>query len=267
MAIYATYEEKNEVNFKFLESEPNPYVNVTYERNSTATGTVVFSNRVLEKFKTFLFLDSHLTLNVNDVVRSITYRFTQDISPEKTNDEFEFLESIPNQELLEGERVTISCEVLGRNPPPVRVERDGMTISDTGDVYITSSRSTSWSTSYVTYLHASKEIEGNYTCVADGKSREVFPLSNIELKPRVRWDLMYDANVTDEEQVYLVWYPSHNSVRALSTYIVESARTELWEGYQTTRTLWMRYEPEWAKGREAMLLSSHLGWTDGQIDH
>ncbi|XP_065934003.1 uncharacterized protein [Magallana gigas] len=200
MAIYAKYEEENEIIFKFLESEPNPYVNVTYERNSTATGTVVFSNRALEKFKTFLFLDSQLTLNLNDVVRSITYRYLQDISPEKTNDEFGFLESIPNQEPLEGERVTISCDVLGRNNPPVRVERDGMTISETGDVYITSSRSTLWTTSYVTYLHASKEIEGNYTCVADGKSREVFPLYNIELKPRVRWDLMYDANVTDESK-------------------------------------------------------------------
>ena len=32
----------------------------------------------------------------------------------------------------------------------------------------------------------------------------------------------------------LVWYPYHNSVRALSTLSnVESARTELWEGYQT----------------------------------
>ena len=35
----------------------------------------------------------------------------------------------------------------------------------------------------------------------------------------------------------------------------------------TKGTLWMRYEPDWAKGREAMLQSSNLGWTDGQIDH
>lgn len=172
---------------------------MTYERNSTATGTVVFSKRALEKIGTFLFLDSHLTLNLNDVVTSITYRYTQDISPEKTN-AFGFFESFLNQEPLEGERVTISCDVIGRNPPPVRVERDGMPISDTDEVYITSSRSTLWSTFYVTYLHASKEIEGNYTCVADGESREVFPLFNFELKPKVIWDLMYGANVTDESK-------------------------------------------------------------------
>ncbi|XP_034338023.2 uncharacterized protein [Magallana gigas] len=220
MAIYAEFEEKNEVHFKFLESEPNPYVNVTYERNSTATGTVVFSNRALEKFKTFLFLDNHLTLNLNDVVRFITYRFTQDISPEKTNDEFGFLESIPFQEPLEGEKVTIYCDALGRNPPPVRVERDGMPISDTSDVYIASSRSTLWSISYVTYLHASKEIEGNYTCVTDDKSREVFPLYSIELKPKVRWDLnnlMYAGNVTDEGK-YLVLEGSEGLDVSCSTF-------------------------------------------------
>lgn len=77
--------ENEKVRFKTLEIEPNPYVNVTYDRNTTANGTTIFSNEILEKAKNFMFVSSILTVNVHDLVKSVTHRYTQDISATKTN--------------------------------------------------------------------------------------------------------------------------------------------------------------------------------------
>lgn len=123
--------ENEKVRFKTLEIEPNPFINVTYDRNTTANGTVIFSDEMLDKTKSFLFLSSILTVNVYDIVKYITHRYTQDISAIKTNGEFGYIDNTYlDPKLSEGKSVTISCEAIGRNPPSIRVERDGMTISD-----------------------------------------------------------------------------------------------------------------------------------------
>lgn len=190
--------QSDKVGYSTLERGPNPYFNLTFERNTMAKGTVVFSDLILEMGKTFMFLESSLSLNLHDIVTSITYKYFQDISSIKTNEEFEFLNTFPDSEISEGKTVTIFCEALGRNPPPVRMKRNGMIISESDDVYIASRRTSLWSTFYVTFLNASKEIEGNYSCVAESESRTAYQSYRVELKPIVCWDLMFGFNVTDE---------------------------------------------------------------------
>lgn len=196
--------QTDKVGYSTLQGEPNPYFNLTFERNTIAKGIVVFSDLILEMGKTFMFLDSFLTLNIDDTLNSITYAYLQDISSIKTEKEFEFLNTFPDSEISEGKTVTIFCEALGRSPPSVRMKRNGMTISESDGVYIASRRTNLWSTFYVTFLHASKEIEGNYSCVAESESRTAYQSYRVEVKPIVCWDLMIDFNVTDETSPLVV---------------------------------------------------------------
>lgn len=91
---------------------------------------------------------------------------------------------------MDGEITTIQCETFGRNPPPVRVERNGMAILDADDVFILSINTNLRTSSSVTFLHNTKEMEGNYTCVLGDEGKDMVPLYVFELKPRVSRDLM-----------------------------------------------------------------------------
>lgn len=172
-----------------------PDINVTRERNTTAKGTVNFSKRFLEFQNFSLFLDSFLTLDLNSVVKTIQYRYIKAIRVINIDGGFEVERDPSAPKTVEGETITITCETFGINPPAVTVERNGMTIFDTDDVYISSINSNLRKTSYVTFLHATKEIEGNYTCVLGDGS--MFPLYDFKLKPRVRSDLMHKFNITE----------------------------------------------------------------------
>lgn len=79
---------------------------------------------------------------------------------------------------------------FGRNPPPIRVERNGMAILDADDVFILSINTKLRTSSSVTFLHNTKEMEGNYTCVLGDEGKDMVPLYVFELKPRVPRDLM-----------------------------------------------------------------------------
>ena len=189
------------VQYKYLQREYNPEVNVTFERNSTANATVNFSNEFVEKTKTFLFLSNILTINTNHMIQSIIYNYLKDISPMKRDQDYGFIDYHPNPEPLEGELFTIYCEAIGRNPPHVKVERNGMKIIVGEGVSIRSSRTNEVSISSVTFLHATKNVEGNYSCVGEGEVRKVFPLHQIELKPKIRLDTQLIENVTDTVRI------------------------------------------------------------------
>lgn len=227
--------QTDKVGYSTLQGEPNPYFNLTFERNTIAKGIVVFSDLILEMGKTFMFLDSFLTLNIDDTLNSITYAYLQDISSIKTEKEFEFLNTFPDSEISEGKTVTIFCEALGRSPPSVRMKRNGMTISESDGVYIASRRTNLWSTFYVTFLHASKEIEGNYSCVAESESRTAYQSYRVEVKPIVCWDLMIDFNVTDE--VYYLFV-------AIRFWIVLSLRSLIQATFLLSLCQWRRKQIE-----------------------
>lgn len=135
------------------------------ERNSTAINTTfVLTNGDLQKAKTFLFLSNRLTFRNDHIVRYISYNYIQDISPIKKNDEYGFSNYILSKpEPLEVELLTIYCEVIGRNPPHVSVERNGMEISERGGVLIRNSRKGILSISTVTFPRSTKTVEGNYS--------------------------------------------------------------------------------------------------------
>lgn len=122
------------------------------ERNSTAINTTfVLTIPNVEKARTFLFLSNRLTFRNDHIVRYISYNYIQDISPIKTNDEYGFSNYILSKlEPLEGELLTIYCGAIGRNPPHVSVERNGMEISERGGVLIRNSRKGVLSISTVT---------------------------------------------------------------------------------------------------------------------
>lgn len=94
--------------------------------------------------------------------------------------------------------ITIGCGAFGRNPPALRVERNGMTVLDTDDVYISTLQDNIWTTFDVTYLHATEEMEGNYSCVIEDGSKKALPLYDFQLKPKVRWDLMQNFNIAED---------------------------------------------------------------------
>ncbi|XP_055995969.1 uncharacterized protein LOC125671381 isoform X2 [Ostrea edulis] len=177
--------------FKMLDTKKNQYVNLTIERNTTATATVVFSDEVIEKFRDFLFLFSSLTKLSGGVLTSTTYRIVHDISKTKTAGEFKFYAIFSNMDRLEGEKIPILCEAMGRNPPPIKVERNGEIITESDGVSAIQSTSRIWSTSYVTFLHASKQLEGNYTCVTENQGKRVVSprYIQVEIKPRIVWSL------------------------------------------------------------------------------
>ncbi|XP_062571565.1 uncharacterized protein LOC134233596 [Saccostrea cucullata] len=183
---------KNEIaEFKQLELKENKYVNVTYERNSTTKATVVFSDEILERVGDFLFLQSSLSTPMSNVIKSVLQRNFYDISKTKTANEFKFFEQFPQPPYLEGDMVPVNCEALGRNPPPIQVERNGAEISSSQTAYVFKDTTKFWSTTAVTFLRASKEIEGNYSCVIEKDGKKFISPENIEvkLKPRLRWDL------------------------------------------------------------------------------
>ncbi|XP_061196763.1 uncharacterized protein LOC133205036 [Saccostrea echinata] len=183
---------KNEIiEYNQIEPIENKYVNVTTERNSTAKATVVLSDETLERVGDFLFLQSSLTIPLDGLIKSILYRRVYDISITKTIKEFKFLEAFQQEPLLEGDMVPINCEAIGRNPPPIQVERNRIGINLSETIYIMKDNTNIWSISYVAFLHASKEIEGNYSCVAEMDGKKFISPQNIEvkLKPRLRWDL------------------------------------------------------------------------------
>jgi hypothetical protein len=177
--------------FKMLDTDENPYVNLTIERNTTATATVVFSDYVIEKFRDFLFLFSSLTLSSRGVLVSTTYRNVHDISKTKTPGVYKFYPLYSNLDRLEGEKIPVLCEVMGRNPPPIQVERNGEIIKASKDVSTIQTSSKIWSTSYVTFLHASKDLAGNYTCVIKSEGKRVVSprYIKVEIKPRIHWSL------------------------------------------------------------------------------
>ncbi|XP_061197348.1 uncharacterized protein LOC133205532 [Saccostrea echinata] len=179
------------VEYNQIESKENKYVNVTTERNSTAKATVVLSDETLERVGDFLFLQSSLNIPMGSVISSILYRSFYDISITKTMNEFKFLEPFPQPPFLEGDMVPVNCEALGRNPPPIQVERNGAEISSSQTVYVFEDTTKFWSSSSVTFLHASKEIEGNYSCVIEKDGEKLISPMHVEvkLKPRLRWDL------------------------------------------------------------------------------
>lgn len=174
-------------------------------------------------------------MNIDDTLNSITYAYLQDISSIKTEKEFEFLNTFPDSEISEGKTVTIFCEALGRSPPSVRMKRNGMTISESDGVYIASRRTNLWSTFYVTFLHASKEIEGNYSCVAESESRTAYQSYRVEVKPIVCWDLMIDFNVTDEVYYFFV---------AIRFWIVLSLRSLIQATFLLSLCQWRRKQIE-----------------------
>ncbi|XP_062571539.1 uncharacterized protein LOC134233579 [Saccostrea cucullata] len=183
---------KNEMaEYIYLESRETKYVNVTYLRNSTTEATVVLSDETLEKLGDFLFLESSLRIRMSIVIESIMYRSYYDISKTKSANNFKFLEQFPAPPYLEGDMVPLNCEALGRNPPPIQVEKNGAEIRSSQTAYIFKNTTQIWSSSFVTFLRASKEIEGNYSCVIEKDGEKLISPEKIEveLKPRLRWDL------------------------------------------------------------------------------
>ncbi|XP_062571538.1 uncharacterized protein LOC134233578 [Saccostrea cucullata] len=183
---------KNEmVEYNQLESRENKYVNVTYERNSTTKATVVLSDEILEKIGDFLFLQSSLSFPMSSIIRSIMHRSFYDISKTNTANNFKFLEQFQPPPYLEGDMVPVNCEALGRYPPPIQVERNGAEISSSQTAYIFKNTTKFWSSSSITFLQASKEIEGNYSCVIQKDGEKFISPQSVEvkLKPRMRWDL------------------------------------------------------------------------------
>ncbi|XP_062571563.1 uncharacterized protein LOC134233595 isoform X1 [Saccostrea cucullata] len=179
------------VEYKQIESSENKYVNLTTERNSTAKAKVVLSDETMERVGDFLFLQSSLTLPMDGLIKSILYRRVYDISKMKTIKKFKFLKAFEQEPLLEGEMVPINCEAIGRNPPPIQVKRDRKGINSSETIYNLKDNTNVWSISYVTLLRASKEIEGNYSCVVEMDGETFISPQKIEvnLKPRLRWDL------------------------------------------------------------------------------
>ncbi|XP_062571537.1 uncharacterized protein LOC134233576 isoform X2 [Saccostrea cucullata] len=190
VGLFASFKTKM-AEYKQLESRENKYVNVTYERNSTTEATVVLSDETLEKVGDFLFLQSSLTISSRSVIRFILHRSFYDISKTKTANNFKFLEQFPPPPYLEGDMVPVNCEAIGRYPPPIQVERNGAEISSSHNAYIFKNTTKIWSSSSVTFLRASKEIEGNYSCVIEKDGEILISPQSVEvkLKPRLRWDL------------------------------------------------------------------------------
>ncbi|XP_055995935.1 uncharacterized protein LOC125671385 isoform X2 [Ostrea edulis] len=173
------------VEFKMLDDRrKSKFVNLTLERGTNAKAHVVISKDVVKK--NFLFLFSSLTFISSGVVSRTSFRIFHDISKTKTEGEFKFLRPRPNLELLEGEPFTIACDAIGRNPPPITMHKDGGNIRKSDQI-----TSPLWSSSYVTYRHASKELEGNYSCLIQNNDMQLAfsPYTEVNLKPRIRWDL------------------------------------------------------------------------------
>lgn len=191
--------EDGEVEYKHISGtqDSNPYLNVTFERNSTSSATLVFGKEFVDRTKTFLFLISLLTMETNTIVKSISYAYFKDISPVKNDDEYGFMDSHQKPEPLEGQLLTVYCEAIGRHPPPVKLERNGKAISEVDGVSIRHSRTNLSSFSYVTFHPVTKNAEGSYSCVGDGNVKKVFPLFKIELKPRVHYGSQPVFNETD----------------------------------------------------------------------
>lgn len=143
-------------------------------------------------------MQSSLFLGLDSIIKSIKYSQIKDISAIKKAGECVVLSGIPPPEAVEGEMLSIGCYANGRNPPALKLERNGMTILDTDDVYISSIKSPQWTAYDVSYLHATEEIEGNYSCVIEDGSQKTLPLFDFQLKPKIRWDLMQEFNTAEE---------------------------------------------------------------------
>lgn len=203
MAIMTKYMDQNEGSSKLSwtnisDNNSSIGTNITLERNTIATATVNFPEQYLELKNSFLFLQSSLFLGLDSIIKSIKYSQIKDISAIKKAGEYVVLSYIPPPEAVEGEMLSIGCYANGRNPPALKLERNGMTIIDTDDVYISSIKSPQWTTYEVTYLHATEEIEGNYSCVIEDGSQKTLPLFDFQLKPKIRWDLMQEFNTAEE---------------------------------------------------------------------
>jgi hypothetical protein len=193
VGVYSNPESntRNVVEFKMLdERRKTKYVNLTIERG-TANANIVSSKEVLEKMGDFLFLYSSLTFLPRGLVASTIYKAVHDISKTKTEGDFRFLEFGPNLEVLEGEPFTVICDSMGRNPPPVTVQKDGGKIRESAHVSHMQLSSHLWSSSYVTFRHASIDSKGSYSCMTENNGKKVVSQRNIEveLNPRIRWDL------------------------------------------------------------------------------
>jgi hypothetical protein len=194
IGVYGTLESdtRNVFDFKMLHvDEKSEFVNLTLERGTTATATVVGSKEIIEKMGDFLFLYSSLYLFSSGIIKEKSFGIVHDISRTHTNGEFKFSDFQRDVEVLEGEPFTVICDVLGRNPLPITVQKDGVTIQESDDVSITQLSSHLWSSSYVTFRHASKESKGKYSCVADNNGKQLVSprYSEVEINPRIRWDL------------------------------------------------------------------------------
>jgi hypothetical protein len=194
VGVYGTLESdmRNVFDFKMLDEETkSEFVNLTIERGTTATATVVGSKEIIEKMGNFLFLYSSLTLFSSGLITATSFGNVHDVSAIKTEGEFRFPNFGTVIDVLEGEPFTIACSAMGRNPPPITVQKDGKNIRESDGVSLVQMTTHRWSSSYVTYRHASKTSKGNYSCVADNNGKKLVSpkYHGVEINPRIRWDL------------------------------------------------------------------------------
>lgn len=177
--------------FISLDSEANPYVNVSYEHIKIARSTISITKETRDLFGNFLFLFSSLTVPMDGLIEQVTYRITHDISENKIPGEFRFMENPPLSDLLEGEPLSIICEAIGRNPPTIQIQKNNRPFPKSEVTSSVQSVSTSWSTTIASFSHALEQIKGKYSCVAtdiDGNLRSS-KLIEVKLRPRFRPDL------------------------------------------------------------------------------
>ncbi|XP_065934051.1 uncharacterized protein [Magallana gigas] len=177
--------------FISLDSEANPYVNVSYEHSKIARSTISITKETRDLFGNFLFLFSSLTVPMDGLIEQVTYRITHDISENKIPGEFRFMENPPLSDLLEGEPLSIICEAIGRNPPTIQIQKNNRPFPKSEVTSSVQSVSTSWSTTIASFSHALEQIKGKYSCVAtdiDGNLRSS-KLIEVKLRPRFRPDL------------------------------------------------------------------------------
>lgn len=183
--------QNGDAKFISLDSERNSYINVTYERGAVAKSTIAIAMETRQLFNDFLFLFSAITIPVFSLVSQITYRSVLDVSENKIPGEFRFMEGTPLPTFLEGDPLSVVCEAIGRNPPPLEVQKDGQPIQASENATFIRTLSPSLSSNILTIHSVTGQTEGNYSCVAkdtDGVL-QTSKVVEVKLKPRFRSDL------------------------------------------------------------------------------